>query len=83
MRKKGLAYNAAFLTWPFSNLSQISWAYNWDSSLSGDLALSLEYILILFNLNENVTSVWPDRVLFAFLSGSKYLFSFNEPDIDI
>jgi hypothetical protein len=82
MRKRGLAYNAASLTWPFSNSSQISWAYNWDSSPSGNLAPSLEYIPMLFNLNENATSVWPDRVSSALLSGSKHLFSFNEPDID-
>jgi hypothetical protein len=45
--KRGLAYNEISLTYPFSNLSDIFWVYNWASFPAGDLSSNLKYIPML------------------------------------
>jgi Glycosyl hydrolase catalytic core len=82
MGKRGLSYNNASLTYLFSNDSAVTWAYDWASFPNGSLPTNLEFIPTLWGLNEDVTSSWFAQASSAIASGSRHLFSFNEPDIE-
>ncbi|KAK6003611.1 hypothetical protein QM012_009382 [Aureobasidium pullulans] len=88
--KRGLSYNQANLTLPFSlsgQDSQVSWAYDWfyaPCSSAGvqdcDFNPALEFVPLLYNDDPNLLSQWPAAAQLAIDNGSTALFSFNEPD---
>ncbi|KAG9656129.1 glycoside hydrolase family 128 protein, partial [Aureobasidium melanogenum] len=88
--KRGLSYNQANLTMPFSlsgQDSQVSWAYDWfyaPCSAAGVQSCgfnpALEFVPLLYNDDPNLLSQWPAAAQFAIDNGSTALFSFNEPD---
>ena len=82
--KRGLAYNTAALTQPFSRAgqkSQVSWAYNWYlAESSSDFNPAIEYIPMLYNNDSSVTSLWPAAAQKAIDNGATALMSMNEPD---
>lgn len=78
--KRGLAYNDATLTDCFTDSSEITWAYNWGSS-AGDIASHLSFIPTLWGTRSDFTDSWSENAKSAISSGSKTLFSFNEPDL--
>lgn len=80
--KRGLAYNDADLLSGFSSSSEISWAYNWGSSSDGLSLSNVEYVPMLWGLNSASTDDWTTAADAAIASGSTYLMSFNEPDLD-
>jgi hypothetical protein len=78
--KRGLAYNDPTILSNFiSGSSQVSWAYNWGSSSSG-LPSGLEYVPMLWGLDDSFTSDWNSNAANAIASGSTHLLAFNEPD---
>ncbi|GAB7355696.1 hypothetical protein MBLNU459_g6399t1 [Dothideomycetes sp. NU459] len=86
--KRGLSYNQANLTQPFAQSgqnSQVSWAYNWfyqecDSDATCNYNSALEFVPMLYNDDAGLLQTWPAKAQAAINSGSKALFSFNEPD---
>lgn len=78
-RKRGIAYNNATLAGLFTGESQVSWAYNWDST-SSSLPTTLEYVPMLWGIGVDHTEGWDFAVSSAVASGSTHLLSFNEPD---
>lgn len=79
-KKRGAAYNDATLLPGFaSSNSQVSWAYNWASSTS-PIPSGLEYVPLLWGMQDEFTSVWNAHADAALASGSSHLMSFNEPD---
>lgn len=82
--KRGLCYNAANLTQPFSRAgqnSQVSWAYNWYlAETSTDFNPALEYIPMLWNNDPSLLSQWPTAAQTAINNGATALMSMNEPD---
>ncbi|KAG9850381.1 glycoside hydrolase family 128 protein, partial [Aureobasidium melanogenum] len=88
--KRGLSYNQANLTMPFSlsgQDSQVSWAYDWfyaPCSAAGVQSCgfnpALEFVPLLYNDDPNLLSQWPAAAQLAIDNGSTALFSFNEPD---
>ena len=76
--KRGLGYNDASLLTCFDGSSEISWAYNWESSSKG--LSGFTYIPTLWGPTDTYTSSWSDNANSAISSGSTHLFSFNEPD---
>ena len=79
-KKRGAAYNDATLLPGFaSSNSQVSWAYNWASSTSA-IPSGLEYVPLLWGMQDEFTSVWNAHADAALASGSSHLMSFNEPD---
>ena len=88
--KRGLAYNDASLTQPFSlsgQSSQVSWAYNWGSSpyypaTSGTtFNPALHFIPILWSDASDLTAIWQANVAQARASlRADALLAFNEPD---
>ncbi|THY13335.1 hypothetical protein D6D01_08378 [Aureobasidium pullulans] len=91
--KRGLAYNQANLTMPFSldgQNSQVSWAYDWyyaPCSTPGvnncNFNPALEFVPLLYNNDPNLLSKWPAAAQIAIDNGSTALMSFNEPDFCI
>jgi hypothetical protein len=79
--KRGLAYNSAAMVSPFSGSSKVSWAYNWASSSSGLSVSGIEYVPLLWGMASSFTGPWSAAASSAIKSGSKYLMSFNEPDL--
>ncbi|KAL5346677.1 hypothetical protein ACLOAV_008384 [Pseudogymnoascus australis] len=77
--KRGLAYNNAMLASLFTDKSQVSWAYNWDST-SSLLPIAFEYVPMLWGIGVDHTERWDSAVSSAVASGSTHLLSFNEPD---
>lgn len=77
--KRGLAYNNATLASLFAGKSQVSWAYNWDST-SSLLPIAFEYVPMLWGIGVDHTESWDSAVSSAVASGSTHLLSFNEPD---
>lgn len=77
--KRGLAYNDASLANTFqSSCTNCGWGYNW-ASYGDNLDSSLQFIPQLWSTNQ--ADVWSANATAAINSGSKALFSFNEPDI--
>ncbi|KAH8735142.1 glycosyl hydrolase catalytic core-domain-containing protein [Ilyonectria robusta] len=82
--KRGLAYNDAALANTFgASCANCGWAYSWGSTNTGseDLDSAYNFIPLLHSNKAEFTSVWADNAAAAIKSGSKALFSFNEPDI--
>lgn len=77
--KRGLGYNDASLLTCFDGSSEISWAYNWESSSKG--LTGFTYIPTLWGDSDTYTSSWSENAKSAISSGSTHLFSFNEPDL--
>ncbi|KAF2858821.1 glycoside hydrolase family 128 protein [Piedraia hortae CBS 480.64] len=77
--KRGVAYNDVKLVDILSSSPHVSWAYNWASSCAG-LSKNLNFIPTLWGTAEEFVSVWKENAQSAIDNGSKYLFSFNEPD---
>ncbi|KAK3343768.1 glycosyl hydrolase catalytic core-domain-containing protein [Lasiosphaeria hispida] len=77
--KRGLAYNDGGLLPRFLNSgSKVGWTYNWgqlDDSNTG-----LEFVPTLWGKKMDFPDVWPKNAQKGLDSGSKCLFSFNEPD---
>ncbi|CAD0114138.1 unnamed protein product [Aureobasidium uvarum] len=88
--KRGLSYNKANLTTPFSlsgQGSQVSWAYDWyyaPCTTPGvndcNFNPALEFVPLLYNNDPNLLSKWPAAAQIAIDNGSTALMSFNEPD---
>jgi hypothetical protein len=80
-KKRGLAYNDPALTKLFDGTnSKISWMWNWDSARYSGASGSLVYCPILHNDQAGQTSKWFANFQAAWDSGSRHVFSFNEPD---
>jgi hypothetical protein len=79
-KKRGLAYNDASLLSGFvSSSSQVDWCYNWASS-SATTPSGVEYVALLWGMQDEYTSVWNAHAGAALAAGSTHLMSFNEPD---
>ncbi|KAI4856182.1 hypothetical protein E4T45_02364 [Aureobasidium sp. EXF-8846] len=91
--KRGLSYNSANLTMPFSlsgQGSQVSWAYDWYYAPCNTPGVNdcnfnpaLEFVPLLYNIDPNLLSQWPTAAQIAIDNGSTALMSFNEPDFCI
>ncbi|KAI5208354.1 hypothetical protein E4T38_02948 [Aureobasidium subglaciale] len=82
--KRGLSYNNAAYTMPFSlsgQNSQVSWAYNWYSAAGSGLNPAIEYVPMLWSNASDLTRDWPGNAQAAINAGSKALLGFNEPDL--
>ncbi|KAL6863356.1 hypothetical protein ACO1O0_003606 [Amphichorda felina] len=78
--KRGLAYNDATLANIFGDgCEACSWGYNWGSSRNG-LDDKYNFVPMLWGDRPEFTGVWDNNVEEALNTGSKALFSFNEPD---
>jgi hypothetical protein len=76
--KRGIAYNVSSLTTAFANTG-MSWAYNWGAAPNGALVSGVEFIPMLWGLDD--TEPWSAAAQSAVSSGSTAALSFNEPDI--
>lgn len=79
--KRGLSYNDASLTDQFSS-NQISWAYNWGQTASGNLPAGVQFIPMLWGNTNTYTSTWAENAQAAIDNGTEYLLAFNEPDLN-
>ncbi|KAK6004493.1 hypothetical protein QM012_008355 [Aureobasidium pullulans] len=82
--KRGLSYNNAAYTMPFSlsgQNSQVSWAYNWYQVAGSGFNSALEYVPMLWSNASDLTSSWSANAQAAINSGSTHLLGFNEPDL--
>ncbi|KAH8656588.1 glycosyl hydrolase catalytic core-domain-containing protein [Tricladium varicosporioides] len=67
--------------WHDKENSRVSWAYNWASIASRDFPADLEFIPMLWGSPHNGdNNEWMTNVQLSLDQGSKYIFSFNEPD---
>lgn len=77
--KRGVSYNDGELASTFSsNCKNCGWGYNWGATRDG-LDESVTFIPTLWG-TDHVTG-WEENANAAISSGSKVLFSFNEPDM--
>jgi putative glycosyl hydrolase len=75
-QKRGLVYNDGVNINGFTAPgSKIGWLYNWDSATSTNYPQNWEYIPMLWGLQTDHLTVWPNRA-----PGHGRLFSFNEPE---
>lgn len=82
--KRGLSYNNAAYTTPFSlsgQNSQVSWAYNWYQVAGSGFNSALEYVPMLWSDASDLTSSWAANAQAAINAGSTHLLGFNEPDL--
>ncbi|KAG9571140.1 glycoside hydrolase family 128 protein, partial [Aureobasidium melanogenum] len=82
--KRGLSYNNAAYTMPFSlsgQDSQVSWAYNWYQVAGSGFNPALEYVPMLWSNASDLTSSWTANAQAAINAGSTHLLGFNEPDL--
>ena len=80
--KRGLAYNPGGPSLDlFDSSSTINWAYDWDST-PGELPSKFQFVPLLFSGESIHTGQWNDNVEKA-TGPTKYLMSFNEPDMTI
>ena len=80
--KKGLTYNSMVTSASDATdqyTGDITWAHNWAPTPSGTLASGVEYVPELGF--QKFESSWNDAANAALSSGSKTLFSYNEPEI--
>ncbi|KAL6855198.1 hypothetical protein ACO1O0_006336 [Amphichorda felina] len=78
--KRGLAYNDGNLANVFGNSCEgCGWGYNWGSARQG-LDEKFEYVPMLWGDKAEFTGYWDTNCEDALSSGSKAIFSFNEPD---
>lgn len=79
--KRGAAYNEATLVSALTDSSSvISWAYNWGSTINGDIPSGVEYVPMLWGSSSTYTDYWTAAVKTALADGSTHLMGFNEPD---
>lgn len=79
--KRGAAYNDATLVSALTDSSSvISWAYNWGSTINGDIPSGVEYVPMLWGSSSTYTDYWTAAVKTALADGSTHLMGFNEPD---
>ncbi|KAJ5037587.1 uncharacterized protein L3040_007758 [Drepanopeziza brunnea f. sp. 'multigermtubi'] len=79
--KRGLVFHDAALVQKWSGAgSQVSWAYNWDSSAPADLPPNLEFVPMLWGAAAEHTTRWAANANAAIARGASHLLSFNEPD---
>ncbi|KAH8593354.1 hypothetical protein B0O99DRAFT_480142, partial [Bisporella sp. PMI_857] len=76
--KRGLAFNDVSLLKAFTG-KDISWCYNWGSSVSGTTP-GLEYVPMLWGTQNEHTKNWVELSAKAIAAGSTHVLSFNEPD---
>lgn len=77
--KRGIAYNNAALANLFgTTCTSCTWAWNWGSSSSGLEGVS--FVPMLWGDALEHTDHWDEDCEAAISSGSKAIFSFNEPD---
>ncbi|WVQ96195.1 hypothetical protein IAU59_003298 [Kwoniella sp. CBS 9459] len=85
--KRGLAYNQAEYTLPFSlsgQNSKVSWAYNWgQQETSSQFNSAIEFVPMLWSNHPSLTSTWSKNAQTAINNGASALLSFNEPDLCI
>lgn len=82
--KRGLSYNNAAYTMPFSlsgQNSQVSWAYNWYQTSGSGFNPALEYVPMLWSDASDLTNSWATNAQASINAGSKHLLGFNEPDL--
>ncbi|KAG9976217.1 glycoside hydrolase family 128 protein, partial [Aureobasidium melanogenum] len=82
--KRGLSYNNAAYTMPFSlsgQNSQVSWAYNWYQAAGSGFNPALEYVPMLWSNASDLASSWTANAQAAINAGSTHLLGFNEPDL--
>lgn len=84
--KRGMAYNDAALANTFgSSCPNCGWGYGWSaysqSAGSTELDSTYNFIPLLHGDDAMYTNDWATAAAAAIKSGSKALFSFNEPDI--
>lgn len=78
--KRGLAYTDGTLANLFgSSSSGCGWGYNWGQT-AGGLDSKYSFVPTLWGNKDDFLSTWDSNVNTALSSGSKALFSFNEPD---
>lgn len=79
--KRGLAYNNANLLTTFIGglFGKVSWAYNWGST-SASIPSGIEYVPMLWGIQDQHTHNWNEAANKAIASGSTHLLAFNEPD---
>ncbi|KAI0161986.1 glycoside hydrolase family 128 protein [Xylariaceae sp. FL1272] len=85
---RGLSFNDPALTEPFSNSTEITWAYNWASDVyypggwtPDSFNTDLTYVPMLWSAADDLTSIWNTNVNNAIKSyGTDSLLAFNEPD---
>lgn len=80
--KRGLAYLDGTLANLFASSCKgdaCGWGYNWGSS-RGNLDSKYSYVPMLWGPSDDHTKNWDSDASNAISSGSKALFSFNEPD---
>jgi len=75
--KRGLAYNSAALTNIFAG--SMSWAYNWADNPDGSLPSGMDFVPMLWGPKK--FGDWDAAAKKAIAAGTKYLMSFNEPDL--
>ncbi|QIW95923.1 hypothetical protein AMS68_001441 [Peltaster fructicola] len=79
--QRGVAYNDVSLVENFCNSETVKWAFNWGST-TGTLPSGVKFIPTLWGTADQFTEPWIKNAQAAISSGSEYLFSFNEPDIE-
>ncbi|KAM0257838.1 hypothetical protein ACHAQJ_004142 [Trichoderma viride] len=80
--KRGMAYNDGTLANAFGALSgKISWGYNWGFYPSGIDTSKYSYIPTLWSPAPEHSNGFAAQVETLLASGTKAIFSFNEPDI--
>ncbi|KAH8078724.1 glycosyl hydrolase catalytic core-domain-containing protein [Cristinia sonorae] len=78
--KRGISFNDVGLTKNF-NKNQISWAYNWDHSHSGNLPAGVPFYPMLWSSDSSHTRTWSSDAKAAIAAGSTHLLFVNEPDL--
>ncbi|KAI8973126.1 glycosyl hydrolase catalytic core-domain-containing protein [Trametes punicea] len=78
--KRGLSFNDASLTKDFTS-SQVSWAYDWDSTFSGSLPEGVQFFPMLWSAAPEHSAQWADNANAAIAKGSTHLLFINEPDL--
>lgn len=78
--KRGLAYNDPQLANTFGEGCKVcAWGYNWADT-AGDLNQKYSFVPMLWGNKPDLISRWAGNAQNAISSGSKALFSINEPD---
>ncbi|KAI0746317.1 hypothetical protein C8Q80DRAFT_1219816 [Daedaleopsis nitida] len=79
--KRGLVFNDVGLTKNF-NSGQVSWAYNWDSTIpGGTLPAGVTFLPQLWSAAPEHSTQWQANANAAIAKGSTHLLFINEPDL--
>ncbi|KAH9855484.1 glycosyl hydrolase catalytic core-domain-containing protein [Lenzites betulinus] len=78
--KRGLSFNDASLTKDFTS-SQVSFAYDWDSTYQGALPAGVTFFPLLFSAAPEHSDQWEANANAAIAKGSTHLLFINEPDL--